>query len=196
MADAIDGKLSLIDALIQTADPAKLNRFDALAQEFVTSIDLDPNRVREEFEIGRFLIALMSRPGGSEAVYKRHGNLLARGLKDSFGLCREAEDLFASLISDFRAAGAAGRFSAEGYIGGTAIQKLDPQLFGIPQLQLRFDRNTIELPGGGNVFGVQIEINREHSHRLAPESGYRTGLAGKPSSWHLIEMECRRRHAD
>ena len=31
------------------------------------------------------------------------------------------------------------------------------------------------------------------SKAIQQELGYRTGLAGKPTSWHLVEMECRRR---
>jgi hypothetical protein len=38
------------------------------------------------------------------------------------------------------------------------------------------------------------ELLRVVAEEQAPP--YRTGLPGKPTSWHLVEAECRRRHND
>jgi len=41
---------------------------------------------------------------------------------------------------------------------------------------------------------LRTETDQAHSSkRIEEEPVYRTGLAGKPTSWHLIEAQCRRR---
>jgi hypothetical protein len=85
--------------------------------------------------------------------------LRAQG-KDASRLCSETQDLYESLIHYFLAAAIAGRFTARGFIRGVT-QILDPKLFRLPGLQLRLDKNTIELPGAFSVFGIELRINGE-----------------------------------
>jgi hypothetical protein len=145
MADPKHRKLSPVEAIVEIADPARLKRFDVLAGEF---------------GYGRALIALLSKPGGSsEHLWSRQYELRDQG-KDAFRLCCGTQDLHASLIADFVAAAMEARFTVMGFIGAT-IQPLDPQLFGMPGLQLRLDRNEITLPDGSIVWGIQIRTNRK-----------------------------------
>jgi hypothetical protein len=137
--------LSLLEAVTQIADPAKLERFDALAGEFRN---------------GRGLIALLSKPGGSsEHLWSYQYELKSQG-KDAFRLCCEMQDLHASLIADFVAAAMEARFTVNGFIRATS-QTLDPQLFGMPGLQLRLDRNEITLSDGTVIMSVQITLPRQ-----------------------------------
>src|SRR5215469_7739944 len=115
MSDSTDRWFSLDEAFIRLADPTKLSRFDELAAEL---------------GYGRNLFALLSKPGGSgEHVWSRQYELRGRG-KDASSICLEITDQFGSLQVDFLAAGAAGRFSAKGFIGA-ALQSFDSALFGI-----------------------------------------------------------------
>jgi len=135
MNDPKDRWLSLFEAVVEIADPEKLSRFDTLAREFGR---------------GRDLIALLSEPDGyGRHLWSRQYELRAQG-KDASRLCSEMQDLHPSLIDDFRAAAIAGRFNGRCFIRGVT-QNFDPkELFGLSGLQLRLDKNTIELPEASN----------------------------------------------
>jgi hypothetical protein len=136
------GKLSLVGAVIEIADAAKLRRFDALA---------------EELGHGRNLLALLSTPGGnSEHLWSRQYELRRQG-KDAAALCSEIQDLFASLIADFLAAGVAGRFTARGFLG-IDEKPVPPRVFDDPQLRLRLYEDAIELPDGTTLRGMRVRI--------------------------------------
>jgi hypothetical protein len=152
--------LSLLAAVIEAADPAKLKRFDNLAAEF---------------RCGRDLIARLSEPAGSSKHLWTLQYELRAHSKDPSRLCCEMQDLHASLIADFLTVAMEARFTVKGFIGATS-QSLDPELFGIPGLQLRLDRNEIALPDGRIVFGIQIRINPQ-----SEVAGGREALA-QPSS--------------
>ena len=86
-----------------------------------------------------------------EAVARQHG--LGDYLEEIHRLDRE-------IVADFRSAGAASRFNATALIDAV-IERVDPRLFGVPQVRLRFDQNTIELPDGRIMYGIQTRITRQ-----------------------------------
>ena len=92
-------------------------------------------------------------------------------------------------------------------------------LKSIPDLRgSEIDWNTSTVMGGiyltinGIRYTAKVHVYRRHldkwigrpalSPRTPPPSSapggpiYRTGLPGKPTTWHLLESECRRRYAD
>jgi hypothetical protein len=147
-------ELSLLGAFIEISDLAKLKRFDELA---------------DEVGHGRNLLQLLSRPGeASEHLWGRQYELRRQG-KDAFALCRDIQDLFGALVADFLAAGAAGRFSAKGFLG--ADEKTVPlRMFGDSRLRLRLDEDAIELPDGSTLGCVSVDIHRNHD-AAAPSDG-------------------------
>jgi len=167
------GKLSLSRAFIDLADPAKLKRFDSLA---------------EQFGLGRNLFTLLSKPGGSSEHVWNHQYELTRQGKDSFRLCSEIQELFGSLIADFVAAGAAGRFTATGFLGFDE-KTVPPKVFDDPGLRLRLDEDAIELSDGTTLRSVGVhmhDIKDDGSHRregsppkkrLSPVEEMKRGLA-------------------
>jgi hypothetical protein len=139
-------ELSLLEALTELADPTKLKRFEQLAAQF---------------RHGHNLLLLLSRPGGaSEHLWGRQFELRDRG-KDATKLCCETQDLFDSLVADFLAAGAAGRFSARGFIGADE-RPVPPRMFGDSRLRLRLDENAIDLPDGTRLSVASIDIRGSH----------------------------------
>jgi hypothetical protein len=169
------GELSLLDACIKLADPTKLKRFDALA---------------EEFRQGRKLIALLSKPGGNGEYIWAHQYELRKQGKDAFQLCCELQDLFGSLLADFLAAGAAGHFTLRGFLGCDEKQ-VPPLVLRDPRLRLRLDEDAVELPDGNILRSVRVRvIQRDHDparpqlpmSQMAQASGVRMNKCGKPST--------------
>jgi hypothetical protein len=181
-------RLSLADSLFKLSDPAKLRRFEALAEGsgYLTIIDFDPAGTgdalprtggapeRKNFQYSRSLIPLLSSPGGCDFFCRHQRNSGDRG-RDAFSRYREMEGLFASLTADFLSAAIAGHLTVTGFVG-TNIQTLDPQLFAVPGLRLHFERNEIELPDGRTVFGIGVKINQP------PQAAALDGVTADPSS--------------
>ncbi len=157
--------LTLIDALIELADPAKWARYCEMLAEMharmlqprpFAPVKIEPQH-HNRTDYGRERLRNLSMRGGDmflsyqEAVARQHG------LGEYFD---EIHRLDCEIVADFRIAGVAGRFNVTAFLDAV-MENVDPRLFGVPQVRLRFDQNTIELPEGRIMYGIQIRITRQ-----------------------------------
>jgi hypothetical protein len=75
-------------------------------------------------------------------------------------------------------------------IGSEMLPGVEPLSGTEPTVSLQ----TFATWAAGVGWPLPEELLRVVAEEQAPP--YRTGLPGKPTSWHLVEAECRRRHND
>jgi hypothetical protein len=177
--------LSLVDALIATADPERWRRYCRLAAA------LPDGNAASETELAASAEASQCHrvpgapsptqiPAADQAAGRRR--LARRGLPEVFAgalspfgaagaaafdafiarhrgppaLAAEIETLEQTLVAAFEAAGRAGRFCAAGFCGG-AVRAVEPGWFG--QIRLDFAADRIVLPDGSQIAGIRVTFD-------------------------------------